>query len=125
MMSLVPGVKDLSENIRAIGVVDRFLEHSRFLIFCNGGNEECFISSADLMTRNIEHRIEVTCPIFDKSIKCEMKKIFDIQWSDNVKAREFDATQSNTFVKPGKKEIQSQIEVYNWLKKANEKSAEK
>jgi polyphosphate kinase len=125
MISLVPGIKDYSENIRAIGVVDRFLEHTRFMIFCNDGDDECYISSADLMTRNIEHRIEVTCPIFDKSIKSEMKKVFEIQWSDNVKARKIDATQSNNFVKHGKKEVHSQIEVYNFIKKANEKVADK
>ena len=119
MLSLVPGLKDLSENIMAIGIVDRFLEHTRFMIFCNGGNEECFISSADLMTRNIEHRIEVTCPVFDKSIKNEMKEIFEIQWSDNVKARKIDANLSNTFVKPEKKVVQSQIEVYNFIKRIN------
>lgn len=125
MISLVPGVKDLSENIKAIGIVDRFLEHTRFMIFCNGGNEQCFISSADLMTRNIEHRIEVTCPIFDKTIKNEMKEIFEIQWSDNVKARKLDATLLNEFVKPGKKPIQSQMEVYNYIKRVNEKLPEK
>lgn len=125
MISLVPGLKDFSENIKAIGIVDRFLEHTRFMIFCNGGNEECYISSADLMTRNIEHRIEVTCPVFDKSIKNEMKEIFEIQWSDNIKARKFDATLSNTFVKPGKKPIQSQIEVHNYIKKVNEKTSDK
>jgi polyphosphate kinase len=125
MISLVPGLQDRSENIKAIGIVDRFLEHTRFMIFCNGGNEECFISSADLMTRNIEHRIEVTCPIFDKSIKNEMKEIFEIQWSDNVKARKLDSTLSNEFVKPGKTPIQSQIEVYNYIKRVNEKTSEK
>lgn len=124
MISLVPGLKDISENIKAIGIVDRLLEHTRFMIFCNGGDEECYISSADLMTRNIEHRIEVTCPIFDKSIKCEIRRIFDIQWADNVKARVFDENQSNKFVKPGKNVInQSQIEVYKWLKKVNEKTS--
>jgi polyphosphate kinase len=122
MISLVPGIKDVSENIKAIGIVDRFLEHTRFLIFCNGGNEQCFISSADLMTRNIEHRIEVTCPVFDKNIKNELKEIFEIQWCDNVKARKFDDSQSNEFVKPGKQCIQSQIEVYKYLRKASEKS---
>jgi len=121
MLSLVPGLKGFSENIKAIGIVDRFLEHSRFMIFCNGGNEECFISSADLMTRNLEHRIEVTCPIFDKNIKNELKKIFEIQWSDNVKARKYDEHQTNAFVKKGKEPIQAQIEVYNYLKKVNEK----
>ena len=97
MISLVPGIKDLSQNIQAIGIVDRFLEHSRLMIFCNGGNEEYYISSADLMTRNIEHRIEVTCPVFDKNIKTELRNIFDINWHDNVKARKIDASLSNKF----------------------------
>ncbi len=126
MLSLIPRVKKLSEKIDAIGIVDRFLEHSRFFIFCNGGNDQIYISSADLMTRNLDHRIEVTCPIFDKSIKCEIRKIFDIQWEDNVKARIFDANQSNKFVKPGKNAPnQSQIEVYNWLKKPIDKAPSK
>ena len=77
------------------------------------------------MTRNIEHRIEVTCPVFDKSIRNEMKQIFEIQWSDNVKARKLDASLSNKFVKPGKNVVRSQIEVYNYLKKTNEKTIEK
>jgi polyphosphate kinase len=115
-------VKELSENIKAIGIVDRFLEHSRFMIFCNGGDEEYYISSADLMTRNLDHRIEVTCPVFDKSITAEMKDIFELQWKDNVKARKLNASLSNDFVKPGKKEIRSQTEVYNYIKKANEKT---
>jgi polyphosphate kinase len=119
MMSLVPGVKGMSENIKGIGIVDRFLEHTRFMIFHNGGEEEYYISSADLMTRNIEHRIEVACPVFDKNIRAEMKEIFELQWKDNVKARKLDAALSNEFVKPGKKdkkEIRSQFEVYNLLK---------
>ncbi|MCJ7448872.1 MAG: polyphosphate kinase 1 [Bacteroidales bacterium] len=125
MISLVTGIKDISENIKAIGIVDRFLEHTRFIIFCNGDNEECFISSADLMTRNIDHRIEVTCPVFDKSIKNELKHIFEIQWNDNVKARKLDASLSNKFVKHGKKQVHSQVEVYNYLKKVNQKALEK
>ncbi|MGA1976792.1 MAG: polyphosphate kinase 1 [Bacteroidales bacterium] len=122
MISIVTGVRDLSENIKGIGIVDRFLEHSRFMIFCNGGNEEVYISSADLMTRNIEHRIEVTCPVFDKNIRNELKHIFDIQWSDNVKARKLDAKLSNKFVKPGKSEIRSQVEIYEYLKYLKGKS---
>jgi polyphosphate kinase len=125
MLSLVPGIKKTSENIKAIGIVDRFLEHSRFLIFCNGGVEQIFISSADLMPRNLDHRIEVTCPIFDKNIRSEIRNIFDIQWKDNVKARVFDEAQSNEFVKPGKEIIQSQKEVYNYIKLSNEKVQEK
>jgi polyphosphate kinase len=121
MISLVPGLKKVSENIKAIGIVDRYLEHSRFMIFCNGGNEECYLSSADMMTRNIEHRIEVTCPVFDKSLRNELKEIFEIQWSDNVKARKLEASLSNKFVKNEKKQVQSQKEVYNFVKRVNEK----
>jgi polyphosphate kinase len=116
MISLVPGLKDFSENIKARGIVDRFLEHSRFMIFCNNGNEECYITSADLMPRNIDRRIEVTCPVFDKNIISELKKIFQIQWSDNVKARIIDAGLSNKFAHPGKDQVRSQTEVYNYLK---------
>jgi len=125
MASIVPGIKKLSENIKAIGIVDRYLEHSRFFIFCNGGDEQVFISSADLMTRNLDHRIEVTCPIFDKSIKSELKKIFEIQWADNVKARIIDEKQSNQYVSNTKEKVRSQVEVYNWVKKVHEKSGEK
>jgi polyphosphate kinase len=116
MLSLVPGVKKQSENIKAIGIVDRFLEHSRFMIFCNGGDEVVYISSADLMPRNLDHRIEVTCPVFDKKIKAEFRRIFDLQWSDNVKARIFDEKQSNRYAKPGKKEIRSQLMMAEYLK---------
>jgi polyphosphate kinase len=119
MLSLVPGVPKQSENIKAIGIVDRYLEHSRYLIFCNGGSEEIYFSSADLMPRNLDHRIEVTCPVFDRNIRAEIRKIFDIQWKDNVKARILDENQSNEFVKPGKTRNQSQIEVYNYIKTAN------
>jgi len=125
MFSLVTGVKDLSENIKAIGIVDRFLEHSRFMIFCNGGNEECYITSADLMTRNIEHRIEVTCPVFDRTIRNELKEIFEIQWSDDVKGRKLDPALSNNFVKPGKRPVRSQTEVYCYVMKTTGKSPEK
>jgi len=121
MISLVPGLKDISENIKAIGIVDRFLEHSRFMIFCNGGDEEYYISSADLMTRNIDHRIEVTCPVFDKNIRNELKQIFQIQWNDNVKARKIDASFSNKFVKSDKKPVHSQVEIYDYLRKVHEK----
>jgi polyphosphate kinase len=125
MLSLVPGIKKISENIKAIGIVDRFLEHSRFMIFCNNGNEQVYITSADLMPRNLDHRIEVTCPVFDRNIKLEIRKVFDIQWEDNVKARVFDESQSNEYVKSDGKKIQSQTEVYTYLKKLNEKSSEK
>ncbi|HQG56756.1 MAG TPA: polyphosphate kinase 1 [Bacteroidales bacterium] len=116
MFSIVAGVKGLSENIQAIGIVDRFLEHTRFMIFCNGGDEEIYISSADLMTRNLDHRIEVTCPVFDENIKKHLKKVFEIQWKDNTKARIIDPALSNKFVTNDKKKINSQTEIYNILK---------
>lgn len=122
MFSLVTGIKDFSDNIKAIGIVDRFLEHTRFMIFCNGGNEECFISSADLMTRNIEHRIEVTCPVFDRNIKNELRQIFEIQWADNVKARKLDPGLSNKFVIAGKHAVHSQADVYEFVLKSSTKS---
>lgn len=121
MMSLITGKKDTSDNIKGIGIVDRFLEHTRFMIFCNGGHEECYITSADLMTRNVDRRIEVTCPVFDRTIKNELKEIFQIQWNDNVKARKLDANLSNKFIKQGKKAYRSQVEVFNYLKKIHEK----
>ena len=124
MLSLIPGVKNISENIKAIGIVDRFLEHSRILICCNGGNEKVYITSADLMPRDLDYRIEVTCPIFDKSIKNAIRRIFDIQWSDNVKARIYDEKQSNTFIKDGNQPVRSQVEVYNYLNRFEEKLAE-
>jgi polyphosphate kinase len=115
MLSLVPGMKGVSEKIRAIGIVDRFLEHTRLLMFHNDGNEECYISSADLMTRNIERRIEVTCPIWDPALKKELRDIFRIQWRDNVKAREIDSSRSNKRVKNKYDTNRSQECVMNYL----------
>jgi len=121
MFSLVPGVKGASENIKAISIVDRFLEHTRFLIFCNGevDDEQVYITSADMMPRNLDHRIEVTCPIFDKNLKHELMDIFDIQWNDGVKARILDENQTNQFVSSSKKTARSQIAVYDYVKKKN------
>ena len=124
MLSLVPGVKDVSDNIRAISIVDRFLEHSRFLIFCNGGDELVYITSADIMPRNLDRRIEVTCPIWDPALKKEITDVFDIQWSDNVKARLYDEEQSNRLVKSGSKPLRSQIEIHHYLTEVNGQSQE-
>lgn len=88
--SLVPGIKGQSENIEAISIIDRFLEHSRVLLFGNGGNELCYISSADLMVRNLDQRTEVACPILDPILRKEIKKHLEIQWKDNTKARILD-----------------------------------
>ena len=85
--SLIPGIKGMSENIEAISIVDNFLEHARVFIFCNDNNPEVFISSADFMTRNLNGRVEVTCPIYDQDIKKQLIETFDVGWKGNVKAR--------------------------------------
>ncbi|HOG19542.1 MAG TPA: phospholipase D-like domain-containing protein, partial [Salinivirgaceae bacterium] len=110
-------LKESNGNIKAISIVDKYLEHSRFFIFANGGNELYYISSADWMIRNLDHRIEVACPVYSKEVQSELRNIFDIQWSDNVKARILDSEMSNQY-KPqkGEKVIRAQIEIYEYLK---------
>ena len=76
------------------------------------------------MPRNLDYRCEVTCPVFDKKIKNDIIRIFDIQWNDNVKARIYDERQSNTFARDGKQPYQSQVEVYNYLNRINEENTE-
>ncbi|TFH67245.1 polyphosphate kinase 1 [Gammaproteobacteria bacterium LSUCC0057] len=123
MCALIPGVKGMSENISVISIVDRFLEHPRVMIFHNGGQPKVFISSADWMTRNIDRRVEVATPIYSEPLQKRIMDIFDLQFSDRVKARVIDEEQKNLYVKRGnKRKIRSQIEIYNYLK-ASEKSA--
>lgn len=115
--ALVPGVKGLSDNIEIISIVDRFLEHSRVYVFENEGEPLFYISSADWMTRNLDHRIEVTCPIYDKSIQKELSDMLEIQWSDNVKARIVEEKQQNNHrLDKSKKKVRSQEAFYNYLK---------
>ncbi|WP_143869648.1 polyphosphate kinase 1 [Catenovulum sediminis] len=117
MCSLVPGLKGISENIQVISIVDRFLEHPRVMIFENNGDKKVFISSADWMTRNIEHRIEVSCPIYETSLKQRIIDIFELQFKDTTKARIIDTEQKNKYVPRGnRKKLRSQIETYNYLK---------
>jgi polyphosphate kinase len=85
--SLIPGIPGMSENIEAISIVDNYLEHSRVYIFGNAGLTEVYISSADFMTRNLDGRVEVTCPIYDLEIKKELIDNFNIAWKGNVKVR--------------------------------------
>ncbi len=87
MCALIPGVPGMSENIRVMSIIDRYLEHSRVYVFENAGKPQYFISSADMMTRNLDQRIEVTCPIYDQAIQQELQMMLDIQFSDTVKAR--------------------------------------
>ena len=112
--------KKFKKKVKAISIVDEYLEHARVLIFHNGGKEKYYISSADWMVRNLDHRVETACPVFDKSIQQELKEILDIQLNDNVKARILDNNLSNKYVKvPGVKKIRSQIQIYNTLLKKN------
>lgn len=115
MFSIIPGVESLSDNIEAQGIVDKYLEHSRVYFFCNGGEELCYISSADFLPRNLNSRIEVTVPIYEKSLRQELRDIFEIYWSDNVKSRIINREMTNEYVSKGIKKIRSQNEVYNYL----------
>jgi polyphosphate kinase len=107
--------KKYKKQIRAISIIDEYLEHSRVLIFHNAGKEKVYISSADWMVRNLDHRIEAACPILDDSIRQELKEVLDIQLSDNVKARILDNELSNAYVQTKGKKIRSQIEIGNYL----------
>ena len=117
MFSLIPGIEALSEHIEARGIVDKYLEHSRILIFHNKGNDICYISSADLMTRNLENRIEIACPIQSKELTKELVDIFNISWSDNVKARMLDKNLLNTYYRNDKEPCRSQVEIQKYLNK--------
>jgi polyphosphate kinase len=106
-------------NINAVGIVDRFLEHSRILIFGNGGDNLYFIGSSDLMIRNLDTRIEVTTPIYDAEIQKELKQIMDFQFRGNVKSRDWASGEENLLVSNGKKPFRTQTEIYKYLKKLN------
>ncbi|NOI81250.1 polyphosphate kinase 1 [Vibrio tubiashii] len=117
MCSLVPGVEGVSDNIKIISIVDRFLEHPRVIITHNNGDPQVYISSADWMTRNIDHRIEVATPIRDERLKQRIIDIIDIHFTDTVKARWIDKEMSNSYVARGnRKKVRSQIAIYDYLK---------
>jgi len=110
------GVKNLSENISITRLVDRYLEHARVFIFSNGGNELIYLGSADWMTRNLSHRVEVIFPVKDLAIRKEIRQIIDFQLQDNVKAVWVDANLLNIYKKNTGQILQSQLEIYKWLK---------
>ncbi|WP_341900378.1 polyphosphate kinase 1 [Fluviicola taffensis] len=115
---LVPGIKGLSENIEIHSVVDRFLEHTRFLIFGNNNKPLYFITSADWMERNLDKRIEVGTPIFDKALKDQINLVFSMQWGDREKARIIDKYQKNAYKEATGTEaiIRSQVELQNYYR---------
>ncbi len=111
---LIPGVKGLSENISVISVVDRYLEHPRVMIFGATGGEQVFISSSDWMTRNLDNRVEVTCPIYDADVKREIIETFMICLADNVKARAINKAQDNHYRKTAGSPLRSQYVTYDY-----------
>ncbi|MDG1260925.1 MAG: polyphosphate kinase 1 [Flavobacteriales bacterium] len=115
--SLIPGVKGKSENIKVTSIVGRFLEHSRVFVFSNDGNPKYFISSADWMSRNLDHRIEVSVPIYDARLHSELTDYLNMQFKDNAKSRIIDKKQKNGYVTAGRKEesYNSQEEVYKYF----------
>ena len=117
MCCLVPGVKGFSENIEVISIVDKYLEHARIHIYCNGGNELIYLTSADFMTRNIDNRVEVGFPIYDEELKKEIREIINIQLEDNTKAREINSQNNNKYHKT-RNDIpcRAQIDIYSYLK---------
>ncbi len=114
---LIPGVPGMSENIEAISVIDRYLEHSRVYYFENGGNPKCYIASADFMTRNLDSRLEVSVPIYSKSVRKEILDHLEIIWKDNVKSRIHNEKQDNTYrTVPGPR-IRSQMAMFEYVSK--------
>ena len=116
---LVPGIEGMSENIEVISIVDKFLEHPRLFIFGNGGTPKVYISSADWMTRNISFRVEVGCPIYDKTIQQELIDTFEISWADNVKARIINKAQDNTYRLHTTPALRSQVALYEYYQHKN------
>ncbi|WP_296682783.1 polyphosphate kinase 1 [Flavobacterium sp.] len=113
--SLIPGVPGMSENIEAISIVDNYLEHSRIYIFGNASQTEVYISSADIMTRNLDGRVEVTCPIYDTEIKQELIDNFDLGWKGNVKARFHSQKLDNKYRQRGNNPVfRAQLETYKY-----------
>lgn len=120
--SLIPGIPRLSENIEAISIVDKYLEHSRIFVFENGGHPKYFLSSADWMTRNLDHRVEVACPVYDEGIQHELQTYLDLQWQDNVKARYLNVTMDNAYRPrhPDQPAVRAQEAIYAFLRQALE-----
>ena len=112
---LIPGIEGQSENIVITSIVDRFLEHGRIYVFGNSGKEKMYLGSADWMTRNLDHRIEVITPILDPDIHLKLKELLDIQLNDTIKSRLIDANQNNNYVEKDALGESSQHIIYKTL----------
>ncbi len=120
MCCLIAGLKGHSENIEIVSIIDKYLEHSRVHIYCNGGNELIYLTSADFMTRNIDTRVEVGFPIYDEHLRKEIRDIINIQLSDNTKSREINSHNTNKYHKTrADMPVRAQVDIYNYLKYKN------
>lgn len=118
------GVKDLSENIAGISIVDMYLEHSRIAIFCNGGLDDTYIMSADWMVRNFDRRVEVGTPIYDAKIRRVLMDLFNIEWNDNVKARDLSSGEQNLYVRNNMPECRSQMVLFDYFSRLRDDDKE-
>lgn len=123
---LQPGVPGQSENIRVISIIDIYLEHARMAVFCAGGREKIYIMSADWMTRNLSRRIEVGTPVYDEAIREQLRRVFELQWNDNVKARDMAVFGENRYSagNGGSEKCRSQLALHEFYKKAAEEESE-
>lgn len=112
---LIPNLPEISENIEAISIIDKFLEHARVYYFKNNPKEKLYISSADLMPRNIDFRVEVGVPIIDKLLQKKILSYLNLQLKDNQKSRFHDLEMSNEMKREGIESFRSQIEIYKWI----------
>lgn len=120
MCCLIPGLKGQSENIEVISIIDKYLEHARVHIYCNGGNELTYLTSADFMTRNIDTRVEVGFPVYDRNLQREIRDIINLQLEDNTKAREINAHNTNKYRKSSSDlPHRAQVDIYDYLKYKN------
>lgn len=125
--SLVPDQPQLGDRLKVIGIIDRYLEHSRIFIFAGGGQEQCFIGSADWMPRNLDYRVEVVTPVYDPAIRAELHTIVDLGLADTRQGRLVDGQGGDTapLIPPGQEPLRSQEELYeHYLKLEKEELKE-
>jgi len=118
---LITGISKQSENIQAYGIIDRYLEHCRIMIFANGGDERYFMGSADWMQRNLDYRVEVYTPVYDPDLQKQLKTVIEFGLKDNVKARIVDGSGENKLNETsGETPFRSQEELYKFYRKEYE-----
>jgi polyphosphate kinase len=121
MFSLISNSEEEKYSISSVGIIDRYLEHSRVYYFFNRGKENVYISSADLMSRNLDRRVEVTVPVYDPDLKKELTGFLDLQWKDNTSARILDNELTNQINHKGDHTpITSQVAFYDFLQSIRE-----